>query len=171
MFQNNCVRAICRVAMWHVREHRITQVSLVRRMQLESFECYLAHRRFRWAGNVSRMPFSRLPRMFLSSWVDHKRQQQRPQSNYGHGLLRDLRNAGVHLKASDTLAGDRNIWHAITQQKKVHCNAAGGDYAWRESEQLLIKTQSNLCLCPLPTPVFFWDFAPFLRRQLRQPPT
>ena len=66
----------------------------------------------------------------LSSWVDNKRPRQRPQFNYGHWLLRDLRNAGVHLKAWDTLAGDQNPWHAITQQKNVHCNAAGGDYAW-----------------------------------------
>jgi hypothetical protein len=47
---------------------------------------------------------------------------------------------------------------------------------WLGSEQLdhRVKTQSNLCLRPLPTPVSFWDFAPFLRpgRQLRvhQPP-
>ena len=136
MFHNSCVRAMCRVTMWHVREHRITQLSLERRMQLEPFEYYLARRRLRWAGHVSRMPFSRLPRMFLSSWVDHKRPQQRPQFTYGHGLLRDLRNAGVHLKAWDTLAGDRNLWHAITQQKNVHCNAAGGGYAWVDSEQL-----------------------------------
>ena len=93
------------------------------------------------------MHFSRLPRMFLSSWVDHKRPQQRPQFTYGHGLLRDLRNAGVHLKAWDTLAGDRNLWHAITQQKNVHCNAACGGYAWLDSEQLDQYTEQ-----PLPTP-------------------
>ena len=85
-------------------------MSLERRLQLEPFEYYLARRRLRWAqaGHVSRMPFSRLPRMFLSSRVNHKRPQQRPQFNYGHGLLRDLRNAGIHLKAGDTLAADRN---------------------------------------------------------------
>ena len=146
MFHNSCVRAMCRVTMWHVREHRITQVSLERRMQLEPFEYYLARRRLRWAGHVSRMHFSRLPRMFLSSWVDHKRPKQRPQFTYGHGLLRDLRNAGVHLKAWDTLAGDRNLWHAITQQKNVHCNAAGGGYAWLDlvSESLDQDTEQSL---------------------------
>ena len=113
-------------------------------MQLEPFEYYLARRRLRWAGHVSRMHFSRLPRMFLSSWVDHKRPQQRPQFNYGHGLLRDLRNAGVHLKAWDTLASDRNLWHAITQQKNVHCNAAGGGYAWLDSEQLDQDSERSL---------------------------
>jgi hypothetical protein len=97
--------------------------------------------------------------MFLSSWVDHKRLQQRPQFNYGHGLLRGIRNAGVHwhLKAWDTLAGDRNLWCAITQEKNFHCNAAGGGYAWLDSEQRDQDT-SYLCLCPLPSS--FWDFVP-----------
>ena len=103
---------------------------------MEPFENWLARRRLQWAGHVSRMPFSRLPRIFLSSLVDHKRPQQRPQFNSGHGLLSDIRNAGIHLKAWDTLAGDRNLWHAITLQKNLHCNAAGGGYAWLDSEQL-----------------------------------
>jgi hypothetical protein len=67
--------------------------------------------------------------MFLSSWVDHKRLQQRPEFIYGHGLLTGIRNAGVHLKAWDTLAGNRNLWYAFTQQKNIHCNATGGGYA------------------------------------------
>ena len=108
----------------------ITQLSLERRMQLEPFQYHLARRRLRWAGHVSRMQFSRLPRMFLSSWVDNKRPQQRPHLNYGHGLSRDLKNAGIHIKDWDTLASDSNLWHAITQQKNVHCNAGGGGYAW-----------------------------------------
>jgi hypothetical protein len=86
--------------------------------------------------------------MILSSWVDHKRPQQRPQFSYGHGLLRDIRNAGVHLKAWDTLAGDRNLWHAITQQKNVHCNAAVCGYAWLDLEQLVRDTEQPL---PLPS--------------------
>ena len=147
MFHNRCVRAMCRVTMWHVREHRITQQSLESRIQLEPFQYYLARRRLRWAGHVSRMDFTRLPRMFLSSWVDHKRPQGRPQLNYGHGLLRDLQNAGVHVKAWDTLASDRNLWHSITQQKNVHCNANGGGYAWQGSE-LIEQTKNS----PLPPP-------------------
>jgi hypothetical protein len=51
-------------------------------MQLEPFEYSLARRTLRWAGHVSRMPFSLLLRMFLSSWVDHTRPQQTPQFNY-----------------------------------------------------------------------------------------
>ena len=60
-----------------------------------------------------------MPRMFLSSCVDDKRPKQRPKFNYGHGLSRDLKNAGIRVKASDTRASDVNLWHAITQQKRV----------------------------------------------------
>ena len=135
LFHNNCVRAMCRVSMWHVREHKITQASLESRLQLEPFQFYLARRRLRWAGHVSRMPMTRLPRMFLSSWVDNKRPQQRPRFNYGHGLRRDLRNAGVNISDWGSLARDRGLWHAITQQKNVHCNTNGGGYVWIDPEQ------------------------------------
>ena len=77
---------------------------------------------------------SRLPRLLLSSWVDHKRPKQRPQFTYGHGLKRDLStgNAGVDVKDWGSLAMNRNLWHAITQQKNVHCNYNGGGYAWMD---------------------------------------
>jgi hypothetical protein len=137
--------------------HRITQMSLECRMQLEPFEYYLACRRLRWAGHVSRMPISRLPHMFLSSWVDDKRPKQRPQFKYGHGLLKDISNA----EAWDTLAGDRNLWHTITQQKNVYCNTAGGGYAWLDSEQLDQDTATSafaffLRRCPSGTSLHFY---------------
>jgi hypothetical protein len=68
--------------------------------------------------------------------VELKRPQQGPQLNYGHDLPRDLRKAGAYVKFLDTLASNRYLWHAVTQQKNVHYNAAGGGYAWLESEQL-----------------------------------
>ena len=94
---------------------------------LEPFEYYLARRRLRWAGHVSRVPFSRLSRMFLVL-LGRSRDLSRNLSSAMatlQCLLRDLRNAGLRLKAWEPLAGDRNLWHAIAQQKNVHCNAAG----------------------------------------------
>ena len=123
---------MCRVTLWHVREYKISQVNLEHRLLLEPLDYYLARRRLRWAGHVSRMPMSRLPRLLLSSWVDHKRPQQRPQFTYGHGLKRDLSNAGVDVKHWGSLALNRNLWHAVTQQKNVHCNSNGGGYAWKD---------------------------------------
>ena len=85
--------------MWHVSEYKISQANLEHRLLLEPFDFYLARRRLRWAGHVSRMPMSlsRLPCLLLSSWVDHKRPQQ-VQFTYGHYLKRDLSNAGVDVK-------------------------------------------------------------------------
>jgi hypothetical protein len=134
--------------MWHVREYRITQANLESRLQLEpfKFEFHLARRRLRWAGHVSRMQMTRLPRMLHSSWVDNKRPQQQPQFNYGHGLGRDLRNAGirVHLEKWVSLASDcGNIWHTITQQKNVYCNTNGGGYIWVDPEHLAQAAAEN----------------------------
>ena len=75
---------------------------------------------------------SRLPRMLLSSWVDNKRPRQRPQFNYGHGL----QSAGVNIRVWGSLAKNRSLWRAITQQKNVHCNFNGGGYIWVDPEQL-----------------------------------
>ena len=44
-------------------------------------------------------------------------------------MSRDLKNAGIYVKAWDTLASDRNLWHDMTQRKNVHCNAWGCGYA------------------------------------------
>jgi hypothetical protein len=58
LFHNSCVRAMCRVTMWHVREYKISQANLENRLLLEPFDYYLARRRLRWAGHVRRMPMS-----------------------------------------------------------------------------------------------------------------
>ena len=109
-----------------------------RRMQLEPFQYYLARRRLRWAGHTSHMQFTRLPHMFLSSWVDNKWSKQRPQFSYGHGLSRDLKNAEIHEKAWNALASDCNLWHAMTQQKNVHHNS------WAVASLCKIKLQHCL---------------------------
>ena len=64
MFHNSCVRAMCRVTMWNVHKHKITldvqdnyvevqwnvhkhKITLEHRMQLETFQYYLARQRLR----------------------------------------------------------------------------------------------------------------------------
>jgi hypothetical protein len=80
--------------------------------------------------------------------VDHKRPQQRPQFTHGHGLKRDLNNAGVHVKNWGSLAMNRNLWHAVTQQKNVHCNSNGGGYAWMDES----KSEDTAAERILPSP-------------------
>jgi hypothetical protein len=89
---------------------------------------------------------SRLPRLLLSFWVDPKRPKQRPQFTHGSGLKRDLSNAGVDLKFWGSPAMTRNLWHAITQQKNVHCNSNGGGYAWMDAAEY--EVTSAECILP-----------------------
>jgi hypothetical protein len=88
--------------------------------------------------------------MLLSSWVDNQCLQQQPQFNYGDGLGRDLRNAGVHIDNWASLASDCNIWHTITQQKNVYCNTNGSGYVWVDQEQLTQAAAENTLPSPLP---------------------
>jgi hypothetical protein len=55
--------------------------------------------------------------------------------NVGHGLKRDLHHAGVDVKNWGSLAMNHNLWHAVTQQKNVHCNSNGGGYAWMDESE------------------------------------
>ncbi len=39
------------------------------------------------------------------------------------------------MKEWGSLAMNRNLWHAITQQKNVHCISNGGGYAWMDESE------------------------------------
>ncbi len=89
----------------------ISQVELESRLSLKPLDACRAQRRLRWAGHVYRMDFERLPRKLLTSWVDHPRPRGRPsQFHFGHGLARDLTNAGVDTATWHQAAVNRTAW-------------------------------------------------------------
>ena len=92
-FHRSCVRRMCRVNMWHVQEYRITAQALEQRLGISSFETYLVRRRLRWLGHVRRMPWHRLPRKLLTSWVAEPRVPGGQQMTYGRSILEDIRLA------------------------------------------------------------------------------
>ena len=118
-FHNRCVRMMCRVTLWHMKEFRISQVELESRLGLKPLDACLAQRRLRWAGHVYRMDFERLPRKLLTSWVDHPRPRGRPQFHFGHGLARDLTNAGVDIATWHQAAANRTAWQQLTQRSDI----------------------------------------------------
>jgi len=65
LFHRNCVRAMCRVNLVHVRRYRNQE--LLDRLGLMSIDCYVTKRQLAWAGHLARMDFDRLPRKLLSS--------------------------------------------------------------------------------------------------------
>ena len=113
------VRIMCRVTMWQVRLHHITMESLLRDMGLRSIEQYIMTRSLRWAGHVARMPVTRLPRQFLTSWVQNSRPVGRPYKTYGHTLQDHLRMAGLPTEFEQwhELAQDRGKWRTLIGAK------------------------------------------------------
>ena len=112
---------MCGITMWHTMTHHIKQVSLESRLGLHSLGFYLARRRLAWAGHVARMDFNtRLPRKFLTCWVNNPRPRGRPQAHYGHGLKIDLANAGIDASQWLVKAADLSVWRNIINADNVH---------------------------------------------------
>ena len=55
---------------------------------LDSMHKYIARRQLRWLGHVSRMPFDRLPRRLLSSWLPYKRPRGAPEMTFGKTMIK-----------------------------------------------------------------------------------
>ena len=90
-FHSRCVRAMCRVNRWHVRIHRISTEQLLNRVDLKSIDAYITRRQLQWAGHVIRMPYDRLPRKMMSSWVPSRRPTGAPSYTYGRDFTRRSR--------------------------------------------------------------------------------
>ena len=96
-FQARCIRAMCRVNRWHTFQQRISSTELRTRVGIDSMDSYVTRRQLRWAGHVSRMPYRRLPRKMLSSWVRSKRPRGAPQFTYGRMLRKSLKKADTEF--------------------------------------------------------------------------
>ena len=99
-----------RVSMKHSREHRLSDSELRSRLGLQTIDVYISRRQLGWAGHLARMPFERLPRKMLSSWVRADRPIGAPQFTYARGLLKALGKAGIDSKTWHQLAQDREGW-------------------------------------------------------------
>ena len=85
-FRARCVRTMSRITLAQSRMYQIptreieTELGLVNGQILK----YIARRQLRWLGHVSRMPFDRLPRSLLSSWLPYKRPRGAPEMTFGN---------------------------------------------------------------------------------------
>lgn len=118
-FHNKCVRIMCRVTRYQTWKHRIRTEVLLQCVGVRSIDYYLSARQLRWVGHVMRMDMSRLPRRFLTAWVQHPRPVGRPQLTFGQSLLKLLKKTGVtcgkngELDTWGVLALDRASWRAM----------------------------------------------------------
>ena len=83
---------------------------------LTSLDQIISNRKLRWAGHVRRMDWSRLPRKFLTSWVDAPRSRGRAHS-YGHDLTHELEQIGFNLDRAAVQLGVSQSWGAAAQDR------------------------------------------------------
>ena len=110
-FHHRCARAMFGITMWHVEKQGITTEFVLEKLGLRSVQIYLARRRLRWIGHVSRMHFDRLPRKFLSSWVYQARPLGRPHLRWAESIKRDLQLAKLPITKWAEKAQDKAGWH------------------------------------------------------------
>jgi hypothetical protein len=84
---------------------------------LTSLDLDISNRKLRWAGHVRCMDWSRLPRKFLTSWVDAPRCRGRARS-YGHDLARELQLIGFNTDRAAVQLGVSLSWGAAAQDRE-----------------------------------------------------
>ena len=108
VFHAACLRAMCSAS----REDRLTTHSLAQKLELDSIDNYVYRRQLRWVGHVYRMPFTRLPRRMLTSWVAAKRPAGGQLMTFGRSVGKALDNFNIDRSSWHELAADRVAWRA-----------------------------------------------------------
>ena len=154
VFHAQCLRVMSRVTRKHTRAHHISTQALGQELGIESIDFYVTRRQLRWAGHVARMPFERLPRRMLSSWVPSRRPVGAPQMTYGRTLRKGLQKFDIDADKWHELAQDR-VWWSETLRL--------GRPATRRSRRIAARPRTQLphALRPRPRPCscrVFQDF-------------
>jgi hypothetical protein len=84
---------------------------------LTSLDLVISNRKLRWAEHVRRLDWSRLPRKFLTSWVDAPRCRGRAHP-YGHDLTRELQLIGFNTDRAAVQRGVSPSWGGAAQDKE-----------------------------------------------------
>ena len=114
-FHARCVRTMSRTNLHHTWIHHISTKNLEKELGLDSMNNYIARRQLqlRWLGHVSRMPFDRLPRRMLSSWLPAPRCKGATKMTYGRTMKKAMATFDINPQNWYELAADREKWHAM----------------------------------------------------------
>ena len=92
-------------------QHYTTNNEVLERADLLSIEAMLMLRQLRWAGHVSRMEDSRIPKaVFYGELVEGKRNRGAPRKRFKDQLKKQLSQAGINCATWEQLAADRGSW-------------------------------------------------------------
>ena len=110
-FHQRCLRRILRIKWFH----RISNVEVLRRANLDTLKSHVELMRLRWYGHVVRMSADRLPG-YLLDWVPKhgKRNRGRPKKSWKQVVEEDFSSVagivGAKHSYMRTIAGDREEW-------------------------------------------------------------
>lgn len=116
-FHSQCLRTMCGVRRLRMWRERISTSELAAELGLDSMDNYVHRRQARYFGHVWRMPFDRLPRRMLTSWVAAPRPSGGQQMNYGRSIYRALAGFGITRSAWPALAANRATWRGAINGK------------------------------------------------------
>jgi hypothetical protein len=127
-FHRHCLRRICNITMWDVKEKKITCTQL-RKMAANSpsMESLMESRRLNWLSKVCNMDESRSPRRLLGAWCRTSRKASGPKQTIRHAYVTTLRRMSFgdypDLKDVTLLARDKVEWKQRTDDyvRKLNC--------------------------------------------------
>ena len=111
-FHQRCLRSILGI-QW---QDNTTNEEVLVRANIESIESMLMLKQLRWAGHVSRMDASRLPKViFCGELKQGKRDRGAPKKRFKDQLKRQLSLVRIDHSEWEQLAADRALWRATTK--------------------------------------------------------
>lgn len=112
-FQQTKLRRMLRVN-W---EDHITNLDVLTRVSLPSVEATILHHRLRWAGHVSRMGPTRLPRtIFYGQLAEGTRPRGAPKRRYKDQLKRTLIQTHINPGSWEESATNRPVWRRTVRE-------------------------------------------------------
>ena len=106
------LRSMLHVTIYDVKDDRISNDEVRRRMGIYPMESILGIRRARWIEKLANLKSTRTPRRILHAWMPTARPTGKPKQTTRKSYVEDLKNIGTtsELKVFIPLARDRKTW-------------------------------------------------------------
>ena len=115
-FHMRCLRSICNIK-WQDRK---TNVEVLQICKIPGMESLVIRAQLRWAGHVSRMDNSRIPKtIFYSQLKQGARKLGRPLLRYKDNLKSTMKTCSIDTKFWEKTAADRTLWRRTCHKASI----------------------------------------------------
>ena len=146
------LRKLTRIQLRHLRQllgikwqDRVPDVEVLKRANTVSAEAVITASQLRWAGHVTRMPDSRLPKaVFYGELREGNRKRGGQKLRYKDVLKRHMKNCSIDVNTWEQVANDRTKWRATVRRSKAAVEQKRRDtYETSHNTRHNIPTQTN----------------------------